>query len=48
MQLWKMQKCEIHILSGFDGSPFASGSHAVLGTVIVQTSDKLTASQQKT
>jgi|GEM_PF-209181 len=34
-------------LGGFDGSLFASGSHTVLGTVIVRTSDELTASQQK-
>jgi len=33
-------------LSGFDGTPFASGSHTVVGTVIVRTSDELTASQQ--
>lgn len=35
-------------LAGFDGSIFASGSHTVIGTVLVRTSDELTASQQKT
>lgn len=34
-------------LAAFDGSILASGSHRVLGTVVVRTSDKLTASQQK-
>lgn len=34
-------------LGSFDGSIFASGSHTVVGTVLVRTSDKLTASQQK-
>ena len=34
-------------LGGFDGLIFASGSHTVVGTVLVRTSDKLTASQQK-
>ena len=34
-------------LSGFDGSIFASGSHTVVGTCLVRTSDKLTCSQQK-
>jgi hypothetical protein len=34
-------------LSTFDGTIFASGSHVVIGTVIVRTSHKLTASQQK-
>ena len=34
-------------LKGFDGGIFASGSHTVIGTVIVRTSDKLKASQQK-
>ncbi len=34
-------------LSNFDGGAFASGSHTVVGTVLVRTSDKLTASQQK-
>ena len=34
-------------LSGFDGSVLASGSHTVLGTCVVRTSDKLTATQQK-
>ncbi|WP_274940905.1 peptidoglycan-binding domain-containing protein [Chordicoccus furentiruminis] len=33
-------------LAGFDGSLIASGSHKVLGTCIVRTSNKLTASQQ--
>lgn len=35
-------------LATFDGGIFASGSHTVVGTVVVRTSDKLTASQQKT
>lgn len=34
-------------LGAFDGTIFASGSHTVIGTVLVRTSDKLTASQQK-
>ncbi len=34
-------------LSNFDGGLFASGSHKVLGTVLVRTSNYLTASQQK-
>lgn len=34
-------------LSAFDGTIFASGSHTVIGTVIVRTSHRLTASQQK-
>ncbi len=34
-------------LAGFDGTLFDSGSHTVIGTVIVRTSDQLTATQQK-
>lgn len=34
-------------LSTFDGGIFASGSHTVIGTVLVRTSNLLTASQQK-
>ncbi len=34
-------------LAAFDGSFMASGSHAVIGSCIVRTSDNLTASQQK-
>ncbi len=34
-------------LSTFDGSPLASGSHTVIGTVIIRTSHELTATQQK-
>lgn len=34
-------------LGTFDGGMFASGSHKVVGTILVRTSDKLTASQQK-
>lgn len=33
-------------LAGFDGGIFASGSHAVVGTCVIRTSDHLTASQQ--
>lgn len=33
-------------LASFDGGILASGSHAVVGTVLVRTSDELTASQQ--
>ncbi|WP_345751324.1 hypothetical protein [Microbacterium rhizophilus] len=33
-------------LGAFDGSILASGSHAVVGTVVIRTSNKLTASQQ--
>ena len=34
-------------LSGFDSSALSSGSHTVIGTLVVRTSDKLTATQQK-
>ena len=34
-------------LTGFDGSMFSTGSHEVIGTLIIRTSDELTASQQK-
>ncbi len=34
-------------LSSFDGGIFASGSHNTLGTIVVRTSNELTASQQK-
>lgn len=34
-------------LASFDGGILASGSHVVVGTVLVRTSHKLTASQQK-
>lgn len=34
-------------LATYDGSVFASGSHTVIGTVLVRTSDKLPASKQK-
>lgn len=35
-------------LAGFDGAGMlSSGSHSVVGTVLIRTSDKLTASQQK-
>ena len=34
-------------LGGFDGTITDSGSHTVIGTCIVRTSDKLTATQQK-
>lgn len=34
-------------LANFDGGFFASGSHIVVGTVLVRTSDELTASQQQ-
>ena len=34
-------------LSAFDGSVLDSGSHKVVGTVVIRTSDKLTATQQK-
>ena len=34
-------------LAGFDGTITASGSHEVVGTCIVRTSDSLTATQQK-
>lgn len=34
-------------ISGFDGSSLGVGSHTVVGTVLIRTSDKLTASQQK-
>lgn len=34
-------------LAAFDGSLFASGSHTVIGTVLIRTSNELTASDQK-
>ena len=34
-------------LGAFDGTILASGSHIVIGTVVVRTSDKMKASQQK-
>lgn len=34
-------------LSAFDGSALASGSHIVVGTIVIRTSDELTASEQK-
>src|SRR5699024_5528287 len=35
-------------LASFDGAGFlSSGSHSVVGTVVIRTSDQLTASQQK-
>jgi len=33
-------------LAGFDGTALSSGSHKVLGTLVIRTSDKLKASQQ--
>lgn len=35
-------------LAGFDGGILSSGSHKVIGTVLIRTSDDLTATQQKT
>ncbi len=35
-------------LATFDGGNFSSGSHTVIGTCVVRTSNELTASQQKT
>ena len=37
----------VEYLASFDGSFLATGSHTVIGTVIVRTSNLLTASQQK-
>ncbi len=34
-------------LSSFDGTFLASGSHCIVGTIVVRTSNELTASQQK-
>lgn len=34
-------------LAAFDGTIFASGSHRVIGAVLIRTSDNLTASQQR-
>lgn len=34
-------------LASYDGSIFANGTHTVVGTVLVRTSNKLTATQQK-
>ena len=35
-------------LAAFDGAGIlSSGSHSVVGTIVIRTSDKLTASQQK-
>lgn len=35
-------------LSSFDGTVFSSGSHVVFGTLVIRTSNRLTASQQQT
>ena len=35
-------------LASFDGTVFSSGSHKVLGTVVIRTSSKLKASEQQT
>lgn len=40
------QKREAYLAS-FDGSVLATGSHTILGTIVIRTSDELTASQQK-
>ncbi|GHJ59547.1 hypothetical protein NOK12_20650 [Nocardioides sp. OK12] len=42
----KDAKARNSYLASFDGGPISSGSHKVVGTVVVRTSDKLTASQQ--
>lgn len=34
-------------LGTFDGTAFASGSHTVLGTIVIRTSNELTATEQK-
>ena len=34
-------------LATYDGTIFANGTHTVIGTVLVRTSNELTASQQK-
>ena len=34
-------------LATFDGTIFANGTHTVIGTVLVRTSNELTATQQK-
>lgn len=34
-------------LASFDGTIFATGSHTVIGTIVIRTSDYLTASEQK-
>ena len=34
-------------LGSFDGTALCSGSHTVLGTILIRTSDQLTATQQK-
>lgn len=34
-------------LAGFDGTALASGSHKVVGTLVIRTSNKLTASKQQ-
>ena len=34
-------------LAAFDGGILSSGSHTVIGTLVVRTSNELTASQQK-
>lgn len=40
-------KARVEYLSAFDGSILSSGSHRVVGTCVVRTSNLLTASQQK-
>ena len=34
-------------LATYDGKIYANGTHTVIGTVLVRTSNKLTATQQK-
>lgn len=34
-------------LASYDGTIFSGGSHTVCGTIVVRTSDELTATQQK-
>ena len=34
-------------LATYDGTIYANGTHTVIGTVLVRTSNKLTATQQK-
>ena len=42
-----MLKSRESYLAGFDGSILSSGSHKVVGTVLIRTSDDLNATKQK-
>ena len=43
----RMQKKRRDYLATYDGTIYANGTHTVIGTVLVRTSNKLMATQQK-